>query len=65
MECERLQSFPDGWTAGISDTARYRCLGNAVTVNVVEAIAEKILISLTNQSLLDEVIDVDHVDYWL
>lgn len=37
-ECERLQGFPDGWTAGISDTARYKCLGNAVTVNVVRRI---------------------------
>ena len=38
VECERLQSFPDGWTEGISDTQRYKCLGNAVTVNVVDAI---------------------------
>ena len=36
VECERLQSFPDGWTepAG-SDSARYKAMGNAVTVNVV------------------------------
>ncbi len=37
-ECERLQGFPDGWTEGVSDTQRYKCLGNAVTVNVIEAI---------------------------
>lgn len=37
-ECERLQGFPDGWTEGISDNQRYKCLGNAVTVNVVEYI---------------------------
>ena len=36
VECERLQGFPDGWTFGISDTQRYKCLGNAVTVNVIE-----------------------------
>ena len=41
-ECERLQGFPDGWTKGISDTQRYKCLGNAVTVNVIEAIMEKL-----------------------
>jgi site-specific DNA-cytosine methylase len=35
LECERLQGFPDGWTEGISDTQRYKCLGNAVTVNVI------------------------------
>ena len=40
LECERLQGFPDGWTEGISDTQRYRCLGNAVTVPVVEYILE-------------------------
>ncbi len=42
-ECERLQGFDDGWTAGVSDTQRYKCLGNAVTVNVIEAIMKKIL----------------------
>ena len=42
LECERLQGFPDGWTKGISDTQRYKCLGNAVTVNVIEAIMKNI-----------------------
>ena len=37
-ECERLQGFPDNWTKGISDTQRYKCVGNAVTVNVIEVI---------------------------
>lgn len=45
-ECERLQGFLDGWTEGISDTQRYKCLGNAVTVNVIEAIGELILEAL-------------------
>lgn len=55
-ECERLQGFPDGWTEkgltnnlkmadiiSISDTQRYKVLGNAVTTNVVKAIFEKII----------------------
>lgn len=42
LECERLQGFPDGWTAGLSDTQRYKCLGNAVTVNVVRAIVSRL-----------------------
>lgn len=42
-ECERLQGFPDGWTDILSDSARYRCLGNAVTVNVIEAIISKMV----------------------
>lgn len=41
-ECERLQGFPDNWTAGVSDTQRYKTLGNAVTVNVIRAIMEKL-----------------------
>lgn len=44
VECERLQGFPDGWTEGISDTQRYKTLGNAVTVKVVEEIAKTIKI---------------------
>ena len=43
VECERLQGFPDNWTEGISDTQRYKCCGNAVTVNVVQAIMERLL----------------------
>jgi len=39
IECERLQGFADDWTKGISDTQRYKCLGNAVTTKVVEYIA--------------------------
>lgn len=42
-ECERLQGFPDGHTAGQSDSARYRQLGNAVAVPVARWIGEKIM----------------------
>jgi DNA (cytosine-5)-methyltransferase 1 len=41
-ECERLQGFPDGWTEGVSDTQRYKQLGNAVTVNVIRFLGERI-----------------------
>jgi DNA (cytosine-5)-methyltransferase 1 len=43
LECERLQGFPDGWTEGISDTQRYKALGNAATVNVVEAVITSLM----------------------
>lgn len=39
-ECERLQGFPDGWTDVVSDTQRYRQMGNAVTVPVAAYVAE-------------------------
>lgn len=43
IECERLQGFPDNWTAGLSDSQRYKCLGNAVTTNVITALGLKLL----------------------
>lgn len=43
IECERLQGYPDGWTEGVSDTQRYKTLGNSVTTNVIEAICERLL----------------------
>jgi len=43
LECERLQGFPDGFTEGVSDTQRYKCLGNAVSVPVIEAIFSRLL----------------------
>jgi DNA (cytosine-5)-methyltransferase 1 len=54
MECERLQGFPDGWTEfgvgdePISDTQRYKMCGNAVTVNVVEAVMDKLALHATS-----------------
>ena len=44
VEVERLQGFPDNWTAHgsegpIADTHRYRMMGNAVTTNVAYWIA--------------------------
>ena len=41
IECERLQGFSDNWTEGVSDTQRYRQLGNAVTTNVIESIVRR------------------------
>jgi site-specific DNA-cytosine methylase len=52
-ECERLQGFPDGWTAeridetkGLipqADSHRYKQMGNAVAVPVVEWIMQGIV----------------------
>jgi len=53
IECERLQGFPDSFTAEginekgeivqISDTQRYKMCGNAVSVPVIQAIMEKLI----------------------
>lgn len=48
VEAERLQGFPDGWTEysadgkPLSDTQRYKQMGNAVTVPVAEWVAHLI-----------------------
>jgi DNA (cytosine-5-)-methyltransferase len=51
IECERLQGFPDNWTQygnyngrkrRISKTQRYKLIGNAVTVDIVELIAKRL-----------------------
>ena len=49
VECERLQGFPDNWTKyghddkEMSDTQRYKMMGNAVTTNVVTSIVRKLI----------------------
>ena len=35
LECERLQTVPDNYTASVSNTQRYKMLGNGWTVNVI------------------------------
>lgn len=38
VECERLQTLPDNYTEGVSNTQRYRQLGNGWTVDVISHI---------------------------
>ena len=52
LECERLQGFPDNWTKGLSDTQRYKQMGNAVTVNVIQYIAANFERGGSNESFL-------------
>ncbi|MBR3636036.1 MAG: DNA cytosine methyltransferase [Lachnospiraceae bacterium] len=35
VEAERCQTLPDNYTEGISDTQRYKCIGNGWTVDVI------------------------------
>ena len=35
IECERLQSVPDNYTEGVSNTQRYKMLGNGWTIDVI------------------------------
>lgn len=50
LEWERLQGFPDNWTEGVSNTQRYKQMGNSVAVPAIEAVASQILEELANPS---------------
>ena len=41
IECEILQTFPKNWTSKISNTQRYKCVGNAWTVDVIAHILKQ------------------------
>ena len=43
LECERLQTVPEGYTAHVSNTQRYKMLGNGWTVDVVAHIFKNLL----------------------
>jgi site-specific DNA-cytosine methylase len=48
-ECERLQGFPDDWTSGQADSSRYKQMGNAVAVPVVEWIVSRMVSELVDE----------------
>jgi DNA-cytosine methyltransferase len=43
IECERLQGFPDEYSEGVSQTQRYKALGNSFTVPVIKHILKSVL----------------------
>ena len=47
-EWERLQGFPDDWTAGLSNVHRYKQMGNSVAVPVIKAVAVNMIKELRN-----------------
>ena len=49
-ECELLQGFPMGWTAGQADSNRYKQMGNAVTVNVASYVGALIMDALQHDA---------------
>lgn len=48
MECERLQGYPDGWTnmPNVSDSNRYKALGNSVAIPCVQYLIQRIAMCL-------------------
>jgi DNA (cytosine-5)-methyltransferase 3A len=66
IECERLQTLPDEYTKGVSDTQRYKMIGNGWTIDVIAYIFsfienykfyEKVLDTYTNFVSCKEFID--------
>lgn len=49
IECERLQTMPDNYTAGISNSQRYKCLGNGWTAEVIIHILKHMNIPLDEE----------------
>lgn len=43
IECERLQTLPDNYTQGVSNSQRYKCLGNGWTVDVIAHILKSMV----------------------
>ena len=54
-ECERLQTFPDGYCDGVSNTQAYKMLGNSFTVEIVKCILSPIV-----EELEDGESDIDN-----
>jgi DNA (cytosine-5)-methyltransferase 1 len=52
-EWERLQGYPQGWTSVVPDSVRMSLLGNSVTVNVIEAIAQAMLVEMVKPVRLE------------
>tara|TARA_R110000744_G_scaffold373924_2_gene486366 strand:- start:562 stop:1497 length:936 start_codon:yes stop_codon:yes gene_type:complete len=46
LECERLQGVNDNYTEGVSDTQRYRMLGNGWTIEVIEHLLKGLIIEI-------------------
>ena len=55
LECERLQTFPDGYSEGVSNTQRYKMLGNSFTVEMIKCILSPMV-----EELEDGEIDVNN-----
>jgi site-specific DNA-cytosine methylase len=56
IECERLQTVNDNYTEGVSNSQRYKMLGNGFTIDVI--------VHLINHILSDNVKYVDSLDEW-
>jgi len=54
LECERLQTLPDNYTDGVSNTQRYKMLGNAFTIDVIAHILSYMIETHTDINVSDK-----------
>lgn len=59
LECERLQTVPDGYTEGVSNTQRYKMLGNGWTVAVIKHIFKGI--QWKPSSSVSQAVELQHI----
>ncbi len=57
VECERLQTMPDGYTEGVKDSQRYKALGNGWTAEVIKFILSHILADKNEQIVVLSMFD--------
>lgn len=70
LECERLQGFPDGWTdigdwvdskgkkrKGLSDTPRYKAIGNSIALPFWEWMAKRMVPYLPGRCTMGSLFD--------
>ena len=50
IECERLQTVPDNYTSTVSDSQRYRMLGNGWTIDVIAHIFQSLKDNFLNEN---------------
>lgn len=58
LECERLQTVPEGYTEGVSNTQRYKMLGNGWTVDVIAHILSNLKAEYVSWSVEKELIHI-------
>lgn len=68
LECERLQTVPDGYTASVSRSQRYKMLGNGWTIDVITHLFHNMIENnehrsgLTNQERIEILGSQEKVD---
>lgn len=57
VECERLQTLPDGYTEGVSNSQRYKAIGNGWTVDVIAHIFKAMIEWDEEEKVIDYICD--------